>query len=50
MMHTDDRQLSPLKTGGVLGSWPIVSWLILFLLPEIFVLIQRYSKLSNMIN
>ena len=49
-MHTNDRQLSPLKTGGVLGSWPIVSWLILFLLPEIFVLIQRYSKLSNMIN
>ena len=50
MMHTNDQQLSSLVTGGVLGSWPIVSWLILFSLPEIFVLIQRYSKLSNMIN
>ena len=49
-MHTNDRQLSPLKTGGVLGSWPIVSWLILFSLPEGFVLIQLYSKLFNIIN
>ena len=59
-MHTNDRQLSPLVTGEYLGPLQMlplqmvplqmVPVLILFSLPAIFVLIQRYSKLFNIIN